>query len=941
MRKILIIVWSAFMLILLINYFYYRNLYRKQVNYITELLDRQVQIVGLDVDSTNNSFVSDLNQINYNNEPSRFFDKSKPEIKYRVSDQLKLFYSKYRDFVVKLRLYDNNMNEYTLSKDEQKNEWIEGEFISLDQRPVEPMEKLIQEGNEFNYYTIILDKNNQVTGNIVATVDFNKYFTRLFSKFNLKDYQWQWVLLENGTIIYDNNEKQPEYSKIDKIAAYLQEGVVSNIVHSASFGEKTVEIFSSFYSTQLLRQDLGLVFSSSSDFFQKYIIRNSIFIVTATLILIALIILVLWQALKQQQAKNMQMEGSEKMLMKLIEEMPVGIIIINKKKEILKANKVAAGYYSYSDEGEMTGKLFTETTLTSDSDYFSRHLGEKFGPEQFLIIKKPVGELILFRSAIPVTWMMEEATLEILIDVTMLESARKQEAKANIAKTEFLARMSYEIRTPLNGIIGMSDILNKYELSPEVRDIVYLLRRSTEVLLGIVNDILDFSKIESGKMILEESPFNLKEEIYFAVDLSKTTASEKNNTILCEIADNVPDMVIGDPYRLRQVLVNLLNHSVSNTTAGEVHLKCRKRSEKSGMIVLGFEIADTGKSFDKAELKKIFGDIIYAESIITRNSNESGFSTIIARQLIEMMGGTLTAVSPSGIAGSNGTRISFSIQVYSNERIAKNVDTSDITDLRQVKTLVITGPSGRDEDLLGIFHKTGLRISVTSFTKATINQIKINREQPEEKYDLLIITDDEHFDGLEVARQIFENQLSPEYRIMMVSSADRKGNYLKCITMGVDYYIVKPFDISEFQNAVVNVLGIETETTVFAEEKPARDLAILIVEDNKMNQNILSRMLGTLGYKCDVAEEGYEGYLKAKNKKYDIIFMDLIMSEMDGYESARRILEVDKMCLIAAFTADNMPESRKKAEICGIKEFISKPVRIEELKKLFNKYFGV
>ncbi len=220
------------------------------------------------------------------------------------------------------------------------------------------------------------------------------------------------------------------------------------------------------------------------------------------------------------------------MLVKLIEEMPVGVIIHNRNREIIKANKVAAGLYSFADEAEMKDKIFPESSLPHDHDYFIKNLGGSFNPDQFVVIKKEIGEIVLFRNTIPVVFMGEEATMEILIDITLLESARKQEVKANTAKSEFLTRMSYEIRTPLNGIIGMTDVLNKFEHSREVQEIIRLLRRSTEVLLNIINDILDFSRIESGKMILDEIPFNLREEITYCTDLTKTY-----------IADNEPNLI--------------------------------------------------------------------------------------------------------------------------------------------------------------------------------------------------------------------------------------------------------------------------------------------------------------------------------------------------------------------------------------------------------------
>jgi CheY-like chemotaxis protein len=175
----------------------------------------------------------------------------------------------------------------------------------------------------------------------------------------------------------------------------------------------------------------------------------------------------------------------------------------------------------------------------------------------------------------------------------------------------------------------------------------------------------------------------------------------------------------------------------------------------------------------------------------------------------------------------------------------------------------------------------------------------------------------------------------------MVSSNDRKGNYLKCITMGVDHYLVKPFDSAELiDNLYSSFTYIESNSSNQEFQSFAKDLTLLVVEDNKMNQIIITKMLSSLGYQCDIANDGYEGYMKAKVKKYDLIFMDLIMPEMDGYESTRRIIEFDKSNIIVAFTADNMPDSRKKAELSGIRDFISKPVRVDDLKRLFAKYFN-
>jgi len=304
------------------------------------------------------------------------------------------------------------------------------------------------------------------------------------------------------------------------------------------------------------------------------------------------------------------------------------------------------------------------------------------------------------------------------------------------------------------------------------------------------------------------------------------------------------------------------------------------------------------------------------------------------------MGGELTAESPSGLLGDLGTKISFSIRTYSNDKPIKDLHFETITTYKKVKTLVITGSQYRDEEVLGALHRLGLSVSVTTFQKSTANQLKTNLISQGEKYNLVILFDDEVFNGFDVVRSIWENNLSGEFIMLMISSNDKKGNYMNCITMGVDHYLVKPFDISDLLTIIKNSFPfIEDHESMTEAGNVRNDIAILIVEDNKMNQKVIGTMLKSLGYSYDLADDGYAGYLQAKIRRYDLIFMDLIMPEMDGFESARKILEYDKSTLIVAFTADNMPESKRKAELSGIKDFISKPVRVEDLKKLFARYF--
>jgi len=938
MRRILIIVISAFMVIIAANIIYFESLYNKQIDYRVTLLDRQAQAAGLSIDSTNNGFASDFSQIILNDDISGFF--SDAGSRTRSVDRMKLFFSRYGDLVTGIKFYDTNRNEFSLKKDETGINWLEQTFVLHVQGEIMPREQLISEGRNFVYHLPVM-KDGLPVGNVVVDIDYQKYFRQIFNTFGFQEYQWQWVVSDSGKIIYNNSSERLTYPKISKIIAVIENGASGNLVHRAESNGLSQEIISSYYSTQLLQKHFGIIFSSPTDNYRKSLIMNSIPLIAGTLLIILLLAWFLMRQLKSRDAEIERLESSERMLLKMIEENPVGIVILKSNREIIKANRAAAEQYGYQGAEEMTGQILPETSLTGENDYFSKHLGGTFRPDQFVILKKEAGEMILLRNSLPVKFRGEDSTMEMLVDVTMLETARKQETKASSAKSEFLARMSYEIRTPLNGIIGMTDILQKQDLTGEAGNVVGLLLRSTDEMMKIVNDILDFTKIESGILVLDEIPFSLREEIRYCQDLARTGSPDSQVTLMCVVEDNVPDKVIGDPFRLRQILTNLLRHSAENTVKGQIYLTCRLLSITDGIMRLGFDLKDTGKSLDSATLKKIFGEYVNIESKVHQEEDESGFGTIMARQLIDLMGGEFSAESPSGLDGGLGTKISFKITLWSNERPEKNLHFENITAFEQVKTLVVTGTQVRDEDIIASLHKLGLPLTVTTYQKSTVNQIRASLNHAENNYHLVIIVDDVEFNGFDVARDIWENKLYGEFVIAMISSNDIKGNLVKSITKGIDHYIVKPYDIKDLYDTVKTSFPMIREFAPSGKrENTGRELRILVVEDNKMNQKVIGTMLKSLGYSFDFADDGFNGFIQAKTRRYDVIFMDLIMPGMDGFESARRILEYDNSILIVAFTADNMPDAKRKAELSGIREFIPKPVRIDDLKKFFSTHFS-
>lgn len=934
MKKISIIAFSAFFLLMLITVIFYVSLYRNQIEYSNKILDRQVMIVGSDIDNTSMYILSDLNEIDFSDDIAQFF--ADQAVNEQAREKMKLYYSRYEDIVVGLMLYNTEGDVYTLFKDEERNSWLDGSYRAQAVPRIYTVEQLETERDRYKYYLPVLS-NGQVMGNLVITLDFTRYFSRVFAKYNLEQYQWQWVVNDTGTIIFDNHGGEVIYSGLKKITEDLEQGNSGRLSHRMEEGGEGNEILSAFYPVNILGLDFGLVFSAPTDFFQKYIVRNSLILGFLTMLTLLFIILLFRQFVQKQAKKLGETKDSEKTLISIIDQMPVGFIIYDSGREIIRANRQAATLFSYENEREMTGKLVPDL---SRNEYESDQSGRL---SQGKVIRLPGtdGDRIVFMNSIPVKYRGDNSTLEVLIDVTSLESARRQEADANIAKSELLARMSFEIRTPLNGILGMTEMLSRADLPEETKEVAALLRRSADLLLTIINDIFDVSKMETGKMILDEIPFRLREEVAYCINLVKRQNPESAVRFVSLIDQAVPENLIGDPYRLRQVITNLLNNSLTGTKTGEIRMECHVRQSSGNQFTLEFTVTDTGVNYTKAELKKLFGDYITSLSERSEWSEDLKLGPILARQLTELMGGELTAESPAGKDSSGnerGLKVTFTINVHLNEKIVKHLDLSRYGEIAAIRTLAITGTQGRDDDFLSVMHRLGLPVSVTSFQKHTVSQIKTSLQSEQGRYALLVIFDEPETDGFEAAKAIMDAGLTGEHIVLMFTSRDPKGHYARCVDLGVDHLLVKPFASEDLLNVLQDHFpALRNQSGRISSDK-SRLPVILVVDDNFLNRKVVGSLLKVLGVTAEYAASAPEAIAMVREKPYDLILMDLIMPEMDGFEAARVILEFDRDTLIVALSADNMPETRIRAEKTGMKELLSKPVTVEELRRVIDRY---
>ena len=936
MKRIKVLISIVILSIILINILYYRDIYHQQLFFQKELISKQVQICGSSIEITGSEFENDINYILYSDDLLKIFD----EKNYYILQKIELFYLKYEKLIENIKVFDDNNNVFSIYRD-TKNNFITDPYISQNQRRLNDKDQLIFEKGNY-YYSVPYILDNTTKANIQIKLKFVDYFESVFNRYHLDHALSQWLISSNGKIISQNISKDTiVIEKKDSIISNLTHGLEGFVNHNITVGNLESEYISAYYPVRLLKKDFGIVFSLRTDVILKIIIRKTIIISAFSFILLLLTILFFLRILKEKDQKIALLTKGEDELKNIIESLPIGLIIVNPDKTIRIINKTASDLLFLETDDTLIGKNITERFMipgereTSDSVFEST---------QFIYYEKDESEIVLFKNEVDIKIGDEILKLEAFIDVTPLERSRKQEVTANNAKSDFLAKMSHEIRTPMNGIIGMTDALMKQSLNEQQQDFVRIIKKSADLLLAIINDILDFSKIEAGKMQLEEVPFKLSDEINLSLDLFRPIAEDKNIVLNVKYADNVHDNLIGDPFRLRQIISNLVGNAVKFTHEGEILISISQVEEYSGNITLMFVIEDTGIGIPQNKLDSIFNSFTQAEEGATsRKYGGSGLGTTICKQLVDLMNGEIWVESPSSISKNKkypGSKFSFTIEAFSNEKIEKNINNNNVTEYDDISLLLINKNGIYEENALKPFEGLGINIYCRSKEDALLELNDAAENDSKAPYHVLIIRDNITFDAFELLKTVYDSKIVNNYVIAVFSSNDKKGNYVRCKRLGADYYIVKPYNSSEVLNILKDNFNNLADKEIKNIKKLPDNLSILVAEDNIINQKVAQTMFNNLGYKIEIARDGDEVINKVKVHDYDIVFVDLIMPGKDGIDTTVELRGMGYDFPIVAMTASTSKESESKARSVGMNEYLVKPVKLESIKDILIRWFS-
>ncbi len=677
---------------------------------------------------------------------------------------------------------------------------------------------------------------------------------------------------------------------------------------------------------------------------------------------------IFWDVTEKRRIEE-ELAFERDLLRSLLDNVPDRVYFKDTSCRFLRCSLAMAQRLGLKDPAAVVGK--------TDFDFHSEELAREFFKDEQRIIL--TGEMMVNKVEKQVAVNGEEiwasvtkvplrnrhgqvtGIIGISRDITTLKKAEQELAVARDAaletarlKSEFLATMSHEIRTPMNGIIGMTGLLLDTKLTSDQRDFSETIRSSADALLTIINDILDFSKIEAGKLILEKIDLDLREVVESTVELLAQKAQDKGLEIISHVPEEIPTHLRGDPGRLRQILINLVGNAVKFTEAGEVVVRVVMDADDKESVKLRFLVTDTGIGMPLEVQSQMFQAFTQADGSTTRKYGGTGLGLAISKQLVNLMGGSIHVESTVGKGSTFWIELPLEKQADRPWR-----PLTERADLTELKVLIVDDNATNRH----VFeHQTKAWRMVSQSASGGEEALRLLEAEAKagQPFELILLDMQmPEMDGLMLAREVVKRFGRKAPKMLMLTSLGQRLEARSLHTAGIAACQVKPVKQSRLFDTIARVMAGYEDDDVHLERQRSDGYAlggtemrksakVLLAEDNMVNQKVALLQLRKLGYQADTVANGLEAIAALRQVPYEIVLMDCQMPEMDGYTAAREIRRIEREqpqsfksqppVRIVAMTANALDGDRAECLAAGMDDYLSKPVQIEELAVILDRY---
>lgn len=663
-----------------------------------------------------------------------------------------------------------------------------------------------------------------------------------------------------------------------------------------------------------------------------------------------------WDVTERMRA-NESARRSDERFRKLVQSSLIGVMVADLDGRILDANAAFLSIVGYQAEDLASGALRWDNITPED-----QRAGDAKAIEQ------------LQRDGTSQPWEKEYIhklghRVPVLLGVTMLErggsecicfvvditpqkqteqelKAAKQAAEAaNQAKSQFLANMSHEVRTPMNAIIGITELVLNTPLQPKQAEYLRMVSQSADSLLAVINDVLDFSKVESGRVELEQVAFGLRDCLGDAVKSLALRSHEKGLELALDIQLATPDWLVGDAGRLRQIVINLVGNSIKFTSRGEVVVQVGVKSQTDHQVELQFCVSDTGIGIPPEKQEKVFEAFEQADASTTRHYGGTGLGLAIVRRLVELMGGRTWVESRVG----EGSRFYFTARLEICDDAPVERPQPRRGALKGTRALVVDDNATNRRIVEEILASWEVQSTCCASAAEAIQQLRTAFRGGKPFELLLSDLNMPEMDGFMMLEQIRRDPSLAGIVAILLTSSDRAQDAMRCAQLGVEQRLMKPIKQSELHDAILDAMGIEVRTAgaglaADAALPTTRPLRILLAEDSLVNQRLAVGLLERHGHRITIANNGREALEMAAQDGFDVILMDVQMPELDGLSATQQIRERERTTgrhvPIVAMTAHALKGDRERCLAAGMDEYVSKPVRERQLLTALGTVLG-